>query len=659
MRCASRSAGWKRSWLSLGGSLLLLLVGGLTAVGCGDDDPSSTGTGGAGASGGAGGEGGEGQGGAGGEGGEGGAGEGGGEPVETVEPSGDELIRANQVGYLPNAAKVATVVAASDKPHPWELVDAGGAVVASGATEVVGADASSGEHVHIIDFSEFTTAGEGYTLRVGEKASHPFDVSPSIYAQMKYDALAYFYHNRSGIEIEEEYVGAAHARPAGHLPDEAPCGDDLDCDYTLDVTGGWYDAGDHGKYVVNGGISAWTLLNQYERAVALGKNAEDFADGKMKIPEAGNGIPDILDEARWEVEFLLKMQVPEGEIHAGMAHHKIHDLEWTGLPLPPHEDPQPRFLRPVSTAATLNLAATAAQAARIFRDLDPAFSATCLEAAERAWAAAKENPEVIPNEGAVQGGGAYGDNELSDEFYWAAAELLITTGDSAYRDELAASPYSEELLGATGSFSAMTWGQVDGLGAISLAVVPAEATATEREAARTKLVAIADKYLEVMNAEGYRVPFLADENGYPWGSNSFVLNNMIVLALAHDFTGEQKYFDGVASGADYLLGRNAMDKCYVSGYGEVPLENPHHRFWAAQLDPDYPAPPPGAVSGGPNTARQDPIAMEQIDPECAPQKCYIDHIEAWSVNEITINWNGPFAWTVAWLDEKGAQAGSQ
>ncbi|WP_437521720.1 glycoside hydrolase family 9 protein [Sorangium sp. So ce726] len=643
----------------MGGSLLLALAGGLTALGCGDGNSSS---GGAGASGGEGGAGGAGA--SSGTGASDGSGGAGGEaPIETVPPSGTELIRVNQVGYLPAAAKVATVVAAADKPHAWELVDAGGAVVESGATRVVGDDASSGEHVHTIDFSGFTTPGEGYVLRVGEVSSHPFDVGPTIYSQMKYDALAYFYHNRSGIEILAEYVGAAHARPAGHLPDEAPCGADIGCTYTLDVTGGWYDAGDHGKYVVNGGISAWTLLNQYERFVALGSTADDFGDGKLKIPENANQIPDLLDEARWEIEFMLAMQVPEDQANAGMVHHKIHDLEWTGLPMPPHEDPQPRFLRPVSTAATLNLAATAAQAARIWRELDPAFSAQCLEAATRAWTAAKANPKVVPNESGVVGGGGYGDAELSDEFYWAAAELFLTTEDAAYQAELAASPFSEELAGVDGTFSAMTWGQVDGLGAISLAVVEAQHAAAEREAARIKLIAVADKYLEALGAEGYRVPFKADERGYPWGSNSFVLNNMLVLALAHDFTGEQKYFDGVASGADYLLGRNPMDKSYVSGYGENPLQNPHHRFWAHQLDASFPSAPPGAVSGGPNSGLEDPVAKEALDAtedraKCVPQKCYIDHIEAWSANEITINWNSPLAWTVAWLDEK-AKASAQ
>ena len=132
----------------------------------------------------------------------------------------------------------------------------------------------------------------------------------------------------------------------------------------LDVSGGWYDAGDHGKYVVNGGISTWELLSTYERARhARTGQTDKLGDGTLAIPESGNKVPDILDEARWELEFLLKMQVPDGKPLAGMAHHKMHDEQWTGLPLLPSDDPQKRELHPPSTAATLNLAATAAQAA--------------------------------------------------------------------------------------------------------------------------------------------------------------------------------------------------------------------------------------------------------------------------------------------------------
>jgi len=127
---------------------------------------------------------------------------------------------------------------------------------------------------------------------------------------------------------------------------------------------------------------------------------------------------------------------------------------------------------------------------------------------------------------------------------------------------------------------------------------------------------------------------------------------MLVVALAYDFTRQQKYLDGVVLGMDYLLGRNPLAQSYVSGYGEKALQNPHHRFWAHQVNAKYPKAPPGVISGGPNSTIDDPYSKGAGLRGCAPEKCYIDHCEAYSVNEIAINWNAPFAWTAAWLDEK-------
>jgi endoglucanase len=170
---------------------------------------------------------------------------------------------------------------------------------------------------------------------------------------------------------------------------------------------------------------------------------------------------------------------------------------------------------------------------------------------------------------------------------------------------------------------------------------------------RGNIVAAADFYLSLIPKRAYRVPFESDTN-YPWGSNSFMLNNMIILALAHDFTHDAKYLGGVLDGMSYLLGLNPKVQSYVTGYGERPLQNPHHRFWAHQADPQFPAPPPGVVSGGPNSSVQDPYAQSIGLSGCSPQKCYVDHIESWSTNEITINWNSPLAWLAAYLDEAAA-----
>jgi endoglucanase len=579
------------------------------------------------------------------------------------------IVRVNQVGYLPNAQKLATVISGSASALNWSLKDASGTVVTSGkTTPLSGVDAASGETVHHLDFSAATKAGTGYTLVVTEggkeNKSHPFDIAGSIYTTMRKDALAYFYHNRSGIKIEMPFCGRADlARAVGHPSDIAATWPDSDQEnYSLDVTGGWYDAEVYGKYVVNGGISVWTIMNMFERAVAV-KKEEQFADGTMNIPENSNSIPDLLDEARWEMNFMLKMQVPEGKMMAGMVHHAILDSNWIPLGLAPSNDKNKRYLRPVSTAATLNLAATAAQASRIWKTFDATFSAKCLTAAEKAWAAALANPAIYaPNNNT--GGAPYNDNYVEDEFYWAACELYVTTGKAEYLTKLQASKHYLEMpatltTGEDEGFSGcFTWGSTQGLGTVTLALVQGNLPEAEVTKARNACTAAADIWIANMNKEGYIVPIKAGTNGYPWGSNSFVLNTLIVMALAGDFTQNHKYLNGVADGMDYLLGRNPNDQCYVTGYGERPLKNPRHPFWAYQGNPAFPKPPAGAISGGPNSDLQDPWVLGSgwigTGPNARPAaKCFVDHIESWSTNEVAINWNAAFAWVTAYLDEDG------
>ena len=585
--------------------------------------------------------------------------------VKSKTPTADEApipnVLVNQTGYLTELPKLAVIKTSSKNPLKWELHKKGGAIVASGDTKPFGRDAASGDDVQIADFSIWKTPGKDYTLWVSGDGSHPFDIGKDVYKKLKYDALAYFYQTRSGIEIKMPYAGGKQwTRPAGHLsvpPNQGdknvPCLKDSGCDYKLDVTGGWYDAGDQGKYVVNGGIAAWTLMNQYERAVARGTDGE-FRDGKMNIPERKNKIPDLLDEARWELEFMLKMQVPDGQPKAGMVHHKVHDKDWTVLGTRPDKDDQPRFLWPPSTAATLNLAATAAQCARIWEKLDKAFSARCLAAAEKAWNAAAANPAVYAGTSAV-GGGPYDNTDVSDEFYWAAAELFITTKKDAYKAFLEKSPSFKKIpimQGADGLPSAFDWGNVGALGTISLAMVPNLLPPQEIDDCKVAVETAADAFLALVAQEGYRLPFKPDAKGFPWGSNSFVLNNAILLGLANDFSGESKYLAAAAESMNYILGRNPLDKSYVTGYGERPLVNPHHRFWAHQANAAFPPPPPGVLSGGPNSGLQDPYVQAAGLAGCAPEKCYADNIEAWSANEEAINWNAPLAWVTSFLDEK-------
>ncbi|GAA3849873.1 glycoside hydrolase family 9 protein [Streptomyces sedi] len=578
---------------------------------------------------------------------------GGAEPP-VYEPDTGSPVRVNQVGYLTEGPKQGTLVTESTEALPWSLADDSGTEVATGTTTPLGVDPSSEENVHAFDFGEFTTPGEGYTVTVGEETSEPFAIGDDLYSTLRTDALAYFYHNRSGIEIDAELVGEEYARPAGHVGEAPNQGDDGvtcwqdACDYTLDAAGGWYDAGDHGKYVVNGGISVAQLLSSYERTLTTeGADGEPLGDGALAVPEQGNGVPDILDEARWQLEFLLSMRVPEGEEQAGLAHHKLHDAAWTALPTLPHEDDQPRELHPVSTAATLNVAASAAQGARLFAEYDADFADQLLAAAESSYAAAVANPELLadPNDGV--GGGAYSDAKLTDEFYWAAAELFVTTGEDTYREAVLGSELHGDVEGVfpPGGFS---WGETAALGGLSLATVPNALDEDELAAARATVAEAADGLVALAGEQAYGVPLGADS--YVWGSNSQVLNNMVVLATAHDLTGESAYRDAVLTGLDYLLGRNPLNLSYVTGHGERDAHNQHHRFWANQLDPDLPNPAPGSVAGGPNSSLEDPVAEDLLQ-GCAPAMCYVDDIESYSTNEITINWNAPLAWIASYTDD--------
>jgi endoglucanase len=578
----------------------------------------------------------------------------GGVPPEVYEPDTGPRVRVNQVAYLPNGPKNATVVTDATERLRWDLKNARGTVVASGHTRPRGVDVSSGQNVHSIDFSRYTGRGTGYTLVADGETSRPFDLDPAAYERLRTDALKFYYTQRSGVEILDA-LRPGYGRPAGHVNVEPNKGDrDVPCqpgvcDYRLDVTGGWYDAGDHGKYVVNGGISVWQLLNQYERTKYVrGAEARKLGDGTLVLPESGNKIPDILDEVRWQLEFLLKMQVPAGQPLAGMAHHKIHDQNWTGLPLMPHLDPELRELHPVSTAATLNLAATAAQGARLYAKYDKAFSARLLAVARTAFDAAVANPDLLASGADGIGGGPYNDANVGDEFYWAAAELFLTTGEKTYADRVTGSEYHTADVFGTGAFD---WGNVAAAARLDLAMVPSRLPG--RAQVVQSVVKGADKYVAIQQAHPYAVPYAPANNMWDWGSNSAVLNNLTVIASAYDLTGRDRYRNAVVEGMDYILGRNALNWSYVTGYGEVSSQNQHSRWYARQLDPALPNPPAGTLAGGPNSSLQDPFAQSKLA-GCVGQFCYIDDIQSWSTNELTINWNAPLAWVASFVADQNA-----
>jgi endoglucanase len=342
--------------------------------------------------------------------------------------------------------------------------------------------------------------------------------------------------------------------------------------------------------------------------------------------------------------------VPPGLPLAGMAHHKIHDRAWTPLPTSPQDDPQPRELHRPSTAATLNLAAAGAQCARVFRPFDHAFADRCLNAAKTAWTAAKAHPRIYASDSDAAGGGAYGDRDVDDEFYWAAAELYLTTGQQTYLDAVRSSPLHRADVFAPGGFG---WQSVGALGRLDLASVPSRLPAAERQFARGSVIAAADTYLARQRRQAYGVPMRNDAASYSWGSNSNILNNLVVIATAYDLTGRAGYRDGALRGMDYVLGRNGLNNSYVTGYGEHSSQNQHSRIFAHQLDPKRPHPPTGTLAGGANAALQDPVAQKRLA-GCRPQLCYLDDIRSFATNEYAINWNSALTWMVSFAADQGA-----
>ncbi|NLZ47053.1 MAG: hypothetical protein GX896_10225, partial [Clostridiales bacterium] len=320
------------------------------------------------------------------------------------------------------------------------------------------------------------------------------------------------------------------------------------------------------------------------------------------------------------------------------------------------------IIKPPTTQATLNMSACAAQAARLWKGIDDEFSNKCLEAAKNAYSAALKHPSMFAPLDEKVGGGAYGDDDAKDEFYWAACELYATTGDSQYYDDLKKSEYflkletslkGGESLDTVGSFD---WGHTAALGTLTVALNDEVFSKNDFTTASDNIIKASEYYLNLENNQGYGIPLAQSSvstanssKGYVWGSNSFVSDNSIVMAYAYMLSKDTKHLDGVVSGVDYLLGRNPMDYSYVTGYGSHAVEYPHHRYWSKQIDELFPKAPCGVLVGGPNSGMEDPWVQGSgwKKGEIAPQKSYLDNIEAWSVNECTINWNASLAWLVS------------
>ena len=348
-------------------------------------------------------------------------------PRSPAKAADTTAIQLNQVGYLPGGAKWAAV---RDVPaEHFRIVEAAsGREVWRGRLAPAQRWEPAQESLRLADFSALRTPGR-YRLQVdGLPPSAPFDIAADAYTALNAAALKFFYFNRASIELKPEHAGT-WARPAGHADDRvfvhaSAAGPGRPEGSVISAPKGWYDAGDYNKYIVNSGISVYTLLAAYEHFPAF------FDAQRLNIPESGNALPDLLDEALWNLEWMLAMQDPAD----GGVYHKLTNKGFDGIVLP-HQATSERYVVMKTTAATLDFAAVMAQASRVFAPFEaqrPGLSARMLEAARRAWAWAGAHPAVVYAQPADIHTGGYDDDKLADEFAWAATELYITTRDDAY-----------------------------------------------------------------------------------------------------------------------------------------------------------------------------------------------------------------------------------
>ncbi len=515
----------------------------------------------------------------------------------------------NQVGYRTADTKEFALV---DGSGPVEIVDGSGTTVLTATPSAASNWSPSGQSVQLVDFSDLKTPGT-YSIKVGgQVVRNDLKIADKPFEDVTKASLKWYYYQRASMALEETYAGqwkraAGHTNETAQLHKSAGSG-------TLQSSKGWYDAGDYGRYIVNSGITTYTLLSLYEHF------PDYFKTLKWNIPADGS-LPDLLAEIKYNLDWMLTMQASDGAVY-----HKLTTLQFPGDVMPA-KDTEQLYVIGKGTAATFDFAAVMAVAARVYKPFDASYAAKCLEAAKSAYAWGAANPNVKFNNPSDVGTGSYADGSLGDEKDFAGTELFVTTGDASYKT----SDASHNLPG---------WADVSGLATYGKATHATEFGAVAQTAKDT-LLRVADEF-ESRSTTGFGVVMGKDD--FYWGSNSVAGNQGVWLLHAYYLTGEKKYYVAATKVLDYLLGKNPLDMSFVTGYGTKSPMLPHHRPSTADGVKD---PVPGMLVGGPQPGGED---IGTKDWECKdyrtgkPATSYTDDRCSYATNEVAINWNAPFAY---------------
>jgi endoglucanase len=528
-------------------------------------------------------------------------------------------ITINQAGYYPMRPKSAILINwGNSGTSKVDLVDAKTkrTVFTTNLGQPI-RDLASQDLVQLVDFSKFNKEGN-YYLKSGSIQSYPFQISKDIYQDAFTKLLRSYYLQRCGVAITDSATGINH--PPCHVGDGLIDHADTfnQANEFKSATGGWHDAGDFGKYVSPSAVTIGRLLSLYEQYPNL------FRDRQLNIPESGNGKPDLLDEVKVGLDWMLKMQRADGAVY-----RKLSGKKWPGEILP-NQDVQPRYIYGVSTPETGKLAAAMAMAARIYSAYDAALAQSYLAAAQLAWNYLQTQPtmQVDWYMGDDSGSGKYLASEWDpepalktdiDDRLWAASELFITTGNPDFEQYLA------RQLPAL-SYTLFEWKDPSPM-AMSDYLMQKRRPGSEmlKQQMKEKLLTRANVLMQKVARSGYR---LANDQ-FIWASNKMAAEEGITLFYAYKLTDNSDYLKAAFDQLDYLLGRNSFNLSFVTGVGTNAVRNVHHRISRAQRIVI-----PGLLVGGPNTYAQDDIAPKGLGP-----KSYLDDERSYATNEYAIDYN--------------------
>lgn len=559
-----------------------------------------------------------------------------------------DRIKLNQLGFYPDAPKTAVVTGKINTTDFYITSTNLRDTVFAGKLSEEKQSAYSATKTKIAVFSEVKGKGSFVVCVPGVGHSYVFEINQNVNRPVALATLKGYYYQRASMPLEEKYAGKWH-RSAGH-PDNVvyvhpsaatklrPEG------MVISTPGGWYDAGDYNKYIVNSGITMGTLLSAYEDFPAY------FAKLNTNIPESGDAIPDILNEVIYNLRWMLSMQDPND----GGVYNKCTNASFDGMVMPGITQ-APRYVVQKGTAATLDFAAVTAQASRILNQYKkelPGLADSCLKASKKAWDWALTNPALVYDQRTMNqkfkpeiSTGGYGDRTFRDEWFWAAAELYITTMNKRYSDTL-----NNHIKD---NFGLPTFNDVGMLGYYSL--LRFEKKLPLSFSANTALIKkyilqIADDYIEKTSKNAFATVMGQTVRDFNWGGNSNAANQGILLIRAFLISRDKKYVDYALTNLDYLLGRNATGYSFVTGIGSKSPMHPHHRQSVADGITD---PVPGLLAGGPNPGVQDHCKYEFTEPETA----YSDSDCSYASNEIAINWNAPIVYLANALEALQGEVG--